>query len=176
MGVNTTKVIKAGDLGTALAKILHQFDVTSVKKADMVVEEAFRNLAGAIVEETPVGVVPTKGTLKGSWRITVNRKSRAKFQGRKMPNRTRRDLKIPSDIMSKDRSVFLSNNSPQINVVEFGGYKKNPKVGTFNPETGRFEIRSKGGFSKQAPKGMVRKNIKKWPRILDLAANKVFGI
>ena len=60
--------------------------------------------------------------------------------------------------------MLISNPAPNALVLEEGGYPKNPKRGTYmrarKTRGGRtigahYEIRSAGGFSKQAPRGMV---------------------
>lgn len=50
--------------------------------------------------------------------------------------------------------IIIFNNLPYAGVLEEGGYPKNPKRGSWNPKTKQYEIRSAGGFSKQAPKGI----------------------
>lgn len=43
-------------------------------------------------------------------------------------------------------TIWMTNSLPYIGVLEYGGYPNPPKAGT----------KSEGGFSKQAPAGMVR--------------------
>jgi hypothetical protein len=55
--------------------------------------------------------------------------------------------------------VWITSGLPYIRVLEYGLYPKPPRLGTLvkNRKGQRhFEIRSAGGFSKQAPQGMVR--------------------
>jgi hypothetical protein len=52
--------------------------------------------------------------------------------------------------------VWISSGLPYITVLEYGGYPNPPAIGTWNPKLKQFEIRSAGGFSKQAPAGMLR--------------------
>lgn len=52
--------------------------------------------------------------------------------------------------------VWISSGLPYITVLEYGGYQNPPSLGSWNPKTKQFEVRSAGGFSKQAPAGMVR--------------------
>lgn len=51
--------------------------------------------------------------------------------------------------------AFIVNNLPYIGVLEHGGYPDPVKRGTWMGPGRGYEIRSAGGFSKQAPAGMV---------------------
>ena len=53
-------------------------------------------------------------------------------------------------------SIFLCNNLPYATVLEFGGYPNPPEVGTRVKGKAFGSIRSVGGYSYQAPGGMVR--------------------
>jgi hypothetical protein len=72
-------------------------------------------------------------------------------------------------------SIFLVNNLPYASVVEYGSYPNPPKRGTYVP-TGKTKYgitgpgwvkRSEGGFSKQAPAGMVRVSLQEMKAYLD---------
>lgn len=52
--------------------------------------------------------------------------------------------------------VWIANGLPYITVLEYGGYPNPPTLGSWNPKRQQFEFRSAGGFSKQAPAGMLR--------------------
>lgn len=62
---------------------------------------------------------------------------------------------------------YFTNNLPQIQTLEYGGYPDPVKKGSWRPMHKRkdpsvaYEIRSIGGYSKQAPKGWVRQNIRR---------------
>lgn len=64
------------------------------------------------------------------------------------------------------QSYFLVNNLPYARVIEYGLYKNPVKRGTKNRKTGVYEIRSSGGFSRQAPAGVVRITVKEYKLIL----------
>lgn len=66
-----------------------------------------------------------------------------------------------------DGNIVLFNNQPYAEVLEFGGYPNPPKKGSWVKsgfsrvgkggkvhKSGGYEIRSSGGFSKQAPRGI----------------------
>ena len=63
--------------------------------------------------------------------------------------------------------ALLYNNLPYIEVLENGGYPDLVVKGTRNRRTGKFEIRSRGGFSNQAPNGMVRAAVASWSQIVE---------
>ena len=171
--MSTQTVSPAGFAG-ALNNILERFDQKNISSADKVMRETVKNMFGSIIEDTPVGDFDPKhgGTLKGAWQLTVGSPASGRIN-RLMPTRTRRNLRVPRIVTKTGTNrVFLTNNEAYINVVEYGGYTKSPKRGTLDKRTGRYQIRSKGGYSKQAPKGMVRRNMNKARRFLEEAANK----
>tara|TARA_R110000822_G_scaffold266067_1_gene389923 strand:- start:277 stop:795 length:519 start_codon:yes stop_codon:yes gene_type:complete len=170
----STKVVTPDKLGKALNDILERFDKSTIKDADAVVREYAKNMFGTIIEKTPVGDFDGEheGTLKGGWLVTAG--APGEGFGTRDATRTRESLSIPK-LISKTgtRSLYLTNNLPYVNVVEYGGYPQTVKRGTFNKKTGKYQVRSSGGFSKQAPKGMVRITMRKRKRFLEVAANKV---
>ncbi|MCJ8293393.1 MAG: hypothetical protein MJK15_03220 [Colwellia sp.] len=106
-----------------------------------------------VVDGTPVD----EGTTKNNWFLTTKapsiRRTKNKSNGTGNASFTQ-ILKMPKIVLGK--TIFFTNNSPNINVLEFGGYPVPVKKGTYNKKTRKFEIRSINGFSKQAPKGWVR--------------------
>jgi len=174
-GGKKTTVVEADKLGQALSDILERFDKQTIKDANDVTREYAKNMFGTIIEKTPVGDFDPDhaGTLKGGWVLSTGSPSKSK--GTPDPTRTRNSLKIPQKIVTKKgtKQLFLSNNHPYVGVVEYGGYPASPVRGTFDKRTGQYQIRSSGGFSKQAPNGMVRTTLAKRKRFLEVAANKV---
>lgn len=63
------------------------------------------------------------------------------------------------------REVWVTNNVPYITVLEFGGFPNPPKQGTG---------RTVGGFSTQAPEGMVRKTLREAPEAAEAIAKALF--
>ncbi len=66
----------------------------------------------------------------------------------------------------------IKNNVDYILKLEFGGYPNPPERGTAI-KGGGYEIKSISGYSKQAPQGMARKNVRDWDKIVELNS-KVF--
>jgi len=171
-----SRTVSPGGISKALTDILVRFDRNNKESADKVMKEATLNMFGAVIEETPEGDFDPEheGTLKGSWIVTRGRPSGVRTK-RQMRGRTRDSIRslISTKMFSHNVSMFLTSNSDYVRVVEYGGYPKVVSRGTFNKTTGRYEKRSAKGFSKQAPKGMVRRNTKRFKRIVTIAANKV---
>lgn len=55
---------------------------------------------------------------------------------------------------------YLVNNVAYIDILEYGGYPAPPEKGSWDKKTQSYEILSRGGYSKQAPAGMVRITVK----------------
>lgn len=170
----TTTTITPLQLPKALGDVLKKYNKLNLKSADKVMSNVGLNMFGGVIEDTPVGIrgfVPDeRGKLKGSWIVTAGSPSTTKTN-RKTPNRKRNSIKtrISSRIVSGKITMYLTSNSDYASVVEFGGYPSPVKVGTPKPKGG-FEIRSKAGFSKQAPAGMVRKNALRFNTLVERAA------
>jgi hypothetical protein len=63
------------------------------------------------------------------------------------------------------REIHITNNAPYIGVLEFGEYPNPPKAGTG---------RTVGGYSTQAPRGMVRATIGEVPKAAEAIARELF--
>lgn len=112
-------------------------------------------LWSAIINMTPVD----EGRARSSWFAT------GKQPSTKVSNTTDKQgastiNKAEQVVMSiKDYSTFtLTNNLPYIDKLEFGGYGDGPKT--------------TGGYSKQAPAGMVRVSIMRFNKLLAEEAKK----
>lgn len=53
-------------------------------------------------------------------------------------------------------TVWITSSVPWIKVLEYGGYPNPPRHGSWDRHTRSWVIKSAGGFSRQAPRGMVR--------------------
>ena len=138
-------------------------------------EEEGIELATRILEQTPVGLPREEenfkikgGRLRANWQIAgrLNNRILKAPNSRKGSKYTRERLKgrfssaSKANILKrKNISMFIFNNSEYVEDVEFGRYKSPVLLGTFNIFTKKHEKRSGGGFSKQAPVGMLRVNV-----------------
>ena len=85
--------------------------------------------------------------------------------------------KMKSDIASAQDGVLgktscLANGLPYGPILEYGGYPNPPKKGSYVKGSG-YVIKSVGGFSRQAPQGMVRVTLVAFDEVLRVAAEEV---
>lgn len=123
-----------------------------VKKTDFSLKRILVNYAFAlyasIVKKTPVDT----GRARANWNISVGNADTS-ITDKKMKN----GLKYSENDISinGDDTIFISNNLPYIETLEYGGYPKSPKKGSWDKVKKQWIIKSENGFSKQAPEGMV---------------------
>lgn len=123
--------------------------------AEQVIRGVSIKLFTAIIESTPVD----EGRARANW-FTTTREPSTKTTSNTDKTGSGSVAQVQKVIVGvKDWSVFtLTNNLPYIEVLEFGGYKDGPKT--------------VGGFSKQAPQGMLRNNINRFNKLLEQEAKK----
>lgn len=129
---------------------------------------AFGLYAG-IVKKTPVDT----GRARANWNISVGEvdpsvSDDTKKRGLKYKEE---DIKLKDD----DESIFISNNVEYITALEYGGYPSPVKKGTYNKKKKTYEIRSEGGYSKQAPNGMVGVTVANSKKYFNAAVRAVKG-
>lgn len=138
----------------SFANDLEKFAKKTNLNLDAVVVNTFFKLNSLVIKRTPVD----EGYARGGWIASLNFPSSS-------PNVSD---KTGSDTLNKANKVtenmvgkvwYLVNSVIYIRVLEYGGYPNPPLLGTWNPKTKEYEIRSIGGFSKLAPAGMVRISI-----------------
>lgn len=155
----TTVTIKAKGLKRHMKRIVNDTRGRGMVRQGAIVGAVALSMFGAIVEGTPVGDFDPdhEGSARGSWVFKIGTPDGG--FGRRNVGKTGADLGIPPDGMRLlGKKLFLVSAIPYMQILEFGGYPDPVKKGTFNKRTGQFEIRSAGGFSKQAPAGMIRLN------------------
>ena len=142
------KIIQMSQLGDELSKALKSSDVEIKARANIAIRVATIKTWGKIIRMTPVD----SGRARSNWFIglsvgsevnTVNRRRGPQYI----------DRNLPQDLLTT--KVFMYNNLPYIETLEFGGYGEGPKTA--------------GGFSTQAPQGMVRVSLLGWGRALKKA-------
>ncbi len=111
--------------------------------AENVASATFIELFSAVIKDTPVDV----GRARGSWQTTKNSPASGdvKREGSSA-------IAEATFVIGKPDTYFLTSNLPYMAKLEFGGYGAGPKT--------------TGGFSIQAPRGMVRNNAKRITQIL----------
>jgi hypothetical protein len=108
----------------------------------------FRRLSGVILL-TPVDT----GRARASWDVYVADEPRASAGA---GGQTAAFTVAQSALSSAGiyKAIWITSNLPYIEVLEYGGYPDPVARGSF--VNGKWVIKSVGGFSRQAPQGMVR--------------------
>jgi hypothetical protein len=140
-----------------------------------------RTVAGNTYKNIIFGSPVKDGRFRGNWFATgtapSNRLTENKDKDGKATASTAQ--KVVNDLKGWD-TFYLTNNLPYASVIEFGGYPDPVKNGTRinksgtrkEPITPIYEKFSKSGYSKQAPNGVVRVNINRAKRLVELEARK----
>lgn len=111
----------------------------------------------AVITSTPVHF-KDGGRLRNNWFLTTSKPSQSTRGANSRGSASYSSLgKMPDYVL--DKTIYFTNNMPYANVVEYGGYPKNPKYGTWTGSS--FQKLSQNGYSKQDPNGMVRINLVK---------------
>ncbi len=132
-----------------------------VKGSNDAIKKEYIKTLTAIVKQTPVHF-KDGGRLRNSWTLSES-----------SPNGVERTpsgsgsgsvssvARMPKIVIGK--RLFFTNPLPYANIAEYGGYPNPVKMGTNTSESGspNFQKLSSGGYSLQAPNGMVRVNVKR---------------
>ena len=139
-----------------------------VKKAKLAPNLVLRKIAldlfTAVVKRTPVDT----GMLRGNWQVGLgSMPSGTVTNADKGGNRVLQEIESKAAKAEWGTSIYLVNNLPYASVVEYGAYPNPVKRGTY-VRAGQTKYgvsgpawvkRTKGGFSLQAPAGMVRVSV-----------------
>lgn len=66
----------------------------------------------------------------------------------------------------------LANNLDYIGVLEYGGYPDPPENGSWDKKSGKWVMLSEGGYSRQAPHGMLRISVQELKQFIYDEARK----
>lgn len=114
----------------------------------------FRRISGVVLR-TPVDT----GRARASWGVSIGQKRTPVPPPGDYPRAQEEAMAKAEVVLAGLRplqTVWVGSSLEYIPHLEFGLYPNPPSRGTWNPRLKRFEIRSRGGFSKQAPRGMAR--------------------
>jgi hypothetical protein len=122
-------------------------DVEDQKKAyENAIRKAVIELFRRVILKTPVD----KGQARSNWQASINSPI-SSILNEEDPRGTKAINKMVNIVLGKkdvsEATFWLSNNLPYIDVLEYGEYPNPPKKGTG---------KTAGGYSIQAPTGMVR--------------------
>lgn len=128
-----------------------------------------------VIDRTPIHfeTLPTSGNTKFNWTCTINTISTRVLKGvDQTGDATKARMMKVLERATGDDTIYFSNSVSWIFQIEDGLYPKNPVLGSWNPQTNKYEIRSSGGFSKLAPQGMVKVTLAEYPDIYRRAIRK----
>lgn len=111
-----------------------------------------------VVQRTPVD----SGAHRQNWLVTINQESFEYNPGLQKGGRVLSTGKSQIDKARAGDKIILQNNGPAIKKLEYGGYGPNSPTG-----------KTVGGFSKQAPRGMVGITMAESGAIFNEAVNEV---
>jgi hypothetical protein len=116
-----------------------------------------------IVPRTPVDT----GRARASWQVTIGEPGREvppEGGAHREPGAT--DALQAMAGLQPGQTVWITSALPYILVLEFGGYPNPPRRGSYDKKTKSWVVKSAGGFSRQAPQGMVRVTFEELKRIV----------
>jgi len=148
------KTVGFDQLGQALSKMVAKAAGQGMEVSSKVYRASGIQLFSDVIERTPVD----EGRLRGNWFVSVGSPSSETTSSKAAQNPA---SKMPKDAIKK--KVFLTNNLPYAETVEFG------KFGKGDGKTGKT---TGSGYSSQAPAGMMRISVRRWPAILKTIAAK----
>ncbi len=158
------KTIQGENFSEELQKLLEGYIETALN----VSRDSAIDLFSDVIDDTPIWFEHEEhaGNTKYNWRATSSAPSQNVLKGTDKSGeqtKDRMESKVNRAFDNKSNpKVYFSNAVPWIWDIEDGHYPSPVKEGSYNSKTGQMEIRSEGGFSKQAPLGMVKKNIVGW--------------
>jgi len=139
----------------SFGRAVNRFALTVAKTNEKIVRSTTIELFTGILIQSPKDT----GLFQANWFVT----------GKSPSVKTTKSTSVNIDAISKkvislqDWSIFhFTNNFPSANVIEFGGYPNPAQTGN----------KTVNGFSKMAPKGMVRVTILKFNGIITKNARK----
>jgi len=138
------RTVPMARVGKQLNQILKDFDHLTQAKTNKGIRAAIIQTWGKIIISTPVD----EGRARGNWFIDTQVTDKT---GRKSKMKAGSYVAKNTPVKILGTKLFMFNNLPYIQKLEFGGY------GNENTEK-----TNSAGFSKLAPKGMVRINLLKW--------------
>lgn len=112
-----------------------------------------------IVQETPAD----KGRARNNWFLSVTAPSNKTTTSASIGGGASlsQASKMPKRVLGK--KIYFTNNLPYIGILEYGGFPKPVKKGSYIKRSGEYEKLSENGYSKQlkGAKGWVRINLKR---------------
>jgi len=138
---------------------IRQFNIDFSNLSDEVFRVTVIKFFGQIVQISPVAVIGG-GRFRANWFATISKPSvRVEPDSEKSENEVNKRIERKVNGVRNPRVFWLTNNLPYSEVIEYGGYGDGPKT--------------IGGFSRQAPKGVVRITAKRFSIIFNENARRL---
>lgn len=155
-----------GDFSLAFKQINDKTD----KQLRRIIRKSVFDLTSDIIKDTPVDT----GRLRANWQVSFNTPIDAQLKMEdKDGNATIEKAKRLISGSPIPLVYWIQNNLPYAETIEFGLYPNPVKKGsrTNQAKQGspvKYQVLSIGGFSAKAPQGMVRKNILRFNKHLEV--------
>ena len=146
-------------------KDMDAFIMKANRNMQKVKQLAIFELFSMITDQTPLWVKgsPKRGNTKYNWLISVGTMKPQVLKGRDVGgNKTKERAYAQLMKATGDEDVYIHNSVPWIFHLEYGLYPSPSKSG-----------RTVGGFSTQAPSGIVRTQVMMWNQIVPEVVRKL---
>jgi hypothetical protein len=133
-------------------------------KAQNIINNVCFGMSEAVIDQTPVwrGGGKRGGTAKGNWQPTLNSAAQGVLDLQDEKGEVTKEKAKAVSNGAAGNVFYLTNNLSYIRVLEYGLYPQ----GAYKTE------RTKGGYSTQAPHGMVRIAAREFSRTVKEQVNK----
>lgn len=147
-------------VGDRFAIDVASFNTRTFRQFDQIRRAIFLEIGRRVILKTPVD----KGGARGAWQSTVGKAATTNVDRQGTASIAELGLMVQAAGISE--TMFLTNLMPYIGKLEDGGYPNPPKKGTG---------KTVGGFSTQAPEGMVRVTLAELDSIVRMAEGASHG-
>ena len=163
------KEVSLDELGKELNEILDEFKDISLEETNKAIRKSVISVWGQIIDLTPVD----EGRARSNWfmgpAIRSTTKDSTSDKGRSYVVARSRNINF------LEQTMYLYNNLPYINMLEYGGYsterKSNGKGKKVSTKSGKSVLKNppvtSTGYSSKAPKGMVRLSLLDWNKTIN---------
>lgn len=142
-------------MASDFALAVQRFSSMTAKEIIEVRENVQKEAVASIISDTPVD----SGLTRLNW--IASRDSPANYSVTLATSAGNPTAEQQSKAFGEDGTFYFVNNTAQAPVLEYGGYPSPVKRGSWNKDRKFYEVKSTGGYSYQAPQGMVRKNMQR---------------
>lgn len=140
-----------------IRNFINRVQVESEQMRRAVIIELF----SSVITDTPVD----KGLTRGNWQTNISAPITTETARHdKTAQAAINDVRTKAQASHWGQDMYLTNNKPHIFKLEYGGYPNPPRT---------LSGKTINGFSRQAPQGMLRRNIIRIESIIRLRARGV---